>query len=253
VPFALAAGALLGLLALGLFLVFGRSSGIRGGGLSSGKGGSGMLLLPSGSLPAGGGIVGGLAIDPKQIDQRLVQAGASTGGDLEISLAWNSLTDLDLQVRDPSGEVIKASHRQSASGGVQDVDANPTLVTPEGSRRAEAGENPGPENVLPLPEMMVDLGDKLGLKDTIPGLSSGPSKFTHTPVEHIYFAHAPQGTYTVYANCYSWREPNQNPLPFTILIRSHGQVFYETAGTLGPANYITDNTQPTQVCQFVVR
>jgi hypothetical protein len=71
--------------------------------------------------------------------------------------------------------------------------------------------------------------------------------YSHSPTAKIF------GEGIVYANCYSWREPNQNPLPFTILIRSHGQVFYETAGTLGPANYITDNTQPTQVCQFVVR
>jgi hypothetical protein len=216
-------------------------------------------MIQSGGGQNGTGLVGA-AVDTTQFDQRLLSAGAATGGELEVSLAWNSLTDLDLEVRDPFGELITAVHRRSASGGVQDVDANPTLTTEEGSERAAAGLNPGPENVLPLPEILVDLDQKAGLPADILGLDSlpgfdvkAPSRFTRTPVEHIYFAHAPQGVYTVYAHCYSWREPNTLPLPFTIQIRSHGRVFYTTSGTLGPANYITDNTAPTQVCQFRIQ
>lgn len=189
-----------------------------------------------------------------QIDQRLLQAGAQTGGELDISLAWNSLTDLDLSVSEPGGELICASHRQSASGGVQDVDANPTLVTEEGKRLLALGRNPGPGNILPLTEFMVDLEQKMGLPEGMSGLGSGMrSHFTHTPVEHIYFSQAPKGTYRIYARCYSWREPDQNPLTFTLLIRSRGKVFYQTVGTLGPASYVTDNLKPMQVCQFVLK
>ena len=66
------------------------------------------------------------------------------------------------------------------------------------------------ENVMPLPEFMVDLSKKMdGFPDVFSMMGSdgkAPSRFTRTPIEHIYFARAPRGIYTVYANCYSWRE-----------------------------------------------
>ena len=113
----------------------------------------------------------------------------------------------------------------------------------------------------PLPEGFVDFLEPLNslpketmdlLKSLDPEGKAFP-KFSRTPVEHIYFAQAPRGTYTVYAHCYSWREKDANPLPYTVQVRSQGKAFHEVSGALGPANYITDNTAPSAVCQFVMR
>jgi hypothetical protein len=45
-------------------------------------------------------------------------------GDIQLTLRWDDLHDLDLSVTDPSGEVIYYGHPYSASNGVLDVDAN---------------------------------------------------------------------------------------------------------------------------------
>jgi hypothetical protein len=55
--------------------------------------------------------------------ERLRQAGARSG-DLQISLEWKNVNDLDLHVIDPSGERIFYNHRYSRSGGHLDVDMN---------------------------------------------------------------------------------------------------------------------------------
>jgi hypothetical protein len=223
-----------------------------------------LMVQPPGKAAPGGfpapAVTGARGVDSKQIDQRLLNASATTGGELEVSLAWNSLSDLDLQVRDPAGEMIMADHRRSASGGVQDVDANPTPVNEEGARRADAGLSPGRENVLPVPEMLVDMDKKLGLPEGMSGLGTlpgregeAPSRYTRTPVEHIYFARAPRGTYIVYARCYSWCEPNFEPLPCTVQVRSRGKVFFERTGTLGPQSFVTHGLAPTEVCRFDIR
>ena len=214
-----------------------------------------MQMIQSGNGHIGSSLVGA-TIDEKQIDARLLKATARTGGELEVSLAWNTLTDLDIQVRDPAGELISAKHPRSASGGVQDVDANSTLVTVEGSRRAAMGLNPGPENVTPLPEELVDLDTRMGLPHGIPGLNLLPpeekalTRFTRAPIEHIYFEHAPKGLYTVYAHCYSWREPNMNPLPCTVEVRSHGRLFYAATGTLGPGGRDKIGFPTRQITRF---
>jgi hypothetical protein len=46
------------------------------------------------------------------------------GGDVQVSLYWNSKDDLDLHVVAPSGEEISYSHRKSKCNGVLDVDMN---------------------------------------------------------------------------------------------------------------------------------
>ena len=221
------------------------------------SGGPSLVMLQ----PGGGGgasVLGAPNIDRGQIDQRLLTAAATTGGDVEVSLAWNSLSDLDLQVRDPSGTLVSAAHPRSASGGVQDVDANPTLTTIEGSIRANMGRSPGAENVEPVPEFLIDLDKRIGSdlagKLAPPGFGGQAApRFTRTPVEHIYFARAPRGTYTVYAHCYSWRQSDLTPLTFTIQVRSRGQVVHEASGWLGPMSYVSHETVPMQACQFVVR
>jgi hypothetical protein len=198
-------------------------------------------------------------VDSQQMDSRLALAAATTGGDLEISLAWNTLSDLDLQVCDPSGEQIAADHPRSASGGVQDVDANPTLLTPEGENRIAMGQIPGRENVLDLPESLVDLDRKFGLPEGLQGLNlpsdgaKAAAHWTRQPIEHIYFARALRGTYIVRAHCYSWREPDATPLPYTVEIRSHHRVVYRTVGTIGPASFVGEGAGPIEVCRFEQR
>lgn len=219
-------------------------------------GGTGNLLTVQSVTPPGGANVAG-GVDAGQISRRLLDAGARVGGDVEISLAWNTLTDLDLEVRDPSGELITAEHRHSANGGEQDVDANPTPLSPEGEMRYMSGQPPGQENVEPVPDILVDLDKRVGLPGGLPDLPGfsgtgehAPGKFTRSPVEHIYFARAPRGTYTVYASCFSWREPDRRPLPFTIQVRSRGRVCLQTTGAIGPASYCADGARPVEVCRF---
>lgn len=222
------------------------------------RGADNLVTVRSVTTPGGANVAGG--VDAGQISRRLLDAGATMGGDVEISLAWNTLTDLDLEVRDPSGELITAEHRHSQSGGEQDVDANPTPLSPEGEMRYAAGQPPGQENVEPAPDILVDLDKRVGLPGGLPDLpgfgASGehaPGRFTRTPVEHIYFARAPRGTYTVYASCFSWREPDRRPLPFTIQVRSRDRVILQTTGVIGPASYVADGARPIQVCQFTAR
>ena len=43
-------------------------------------------------------------------------------GDVYVTLRWENTSDLDLYVKDPSGELIYYSHKTSASGGRLDVD-----------------------------------------------------------------------------------------------------------------------------------
>jgi hypothetical protein len=45
-------------------------------------------------------------------------------GDVQITLIWNTINDLDLHVTDPDGEFIYFGYPASSSGGVLDVDAN---------------------------------------------------------------------------------------------------------------------------------
>lgn len=45
-------------------------------------------------------------------------------GDVQVSVSFDSLTDVDLHVIDPSGEEIYYASRESASGGKLDLDAN---------------------------------------------------------------------------------------------------------------------------------
>jgi hypothetical protein len=51
-------------------------------------------------------------------------------GDVRVTLTWGDLNDLDLHVIDPSGEEIYYAHRESASGGTLDIDANPDCYNP---------------------------------------------------------------------------------------------------------------------------
>ncbi len=45
-------------------------------------------------------------------------------GDVQATLTWNTIDDLDLHILDPNGEEIFFEHSRSASGGKLDVDSN---------------------------------------------------------------------------------------------------------------------------------
>jgi hypothetical protein len=45
-------------------------------------------------------------------------------GDVQVSLSWTTSADVDLHVIDPANEEIYWEHRQSASGGMLDLDSN---------------------------------------------------------------------------------------------------------------------------------
>lgn len=49
---------------------------------------------------------------------------ATVGGALQFALNWNTATDVDLHVVDPSGEVVYYGNPTSASGGQLDLDSN---------------------------------------------------------------------------------------------------------------------------------
>jgi hypothetical protein len=69
---------------------------------------------------------------PPDFQQRLDKAGAKSG-DVQVSLLWNNVNDLDLHCVDPRGEEVYYNHVRSASGGRLDVDANgggPSTRTP---------------------------------------------------------------------------------------------------------------------------
>jgi hypothetical protein len=87
-------------------------------------------------------------------------------GDVQVTLNWHDINDLDLHVIDPTGEEIYYGNRMSSSGGMLDVDANagcggtttsprenifwPTGSAPTGKYTVSVelfegcGENPGP-------------------------------------------------------------------------------------------------------------
>ena len=57
---------------------------------------------------------------------RFIAEGERVGeGDVKVSVSWNSATDVDLHVTEPTGETIYYGHPGSSSGGQLDLDSNP--------------------------------------------------------------------------------------------------------------------------------
>lgn len=75
---------------------------------------------PAGQGDGPGDRFGGFGGD---VGRRLARAGAQTG-DIQVSLSWNNVNDLDLHVLTPGKERIFFAHRASACRGQLDVDMN---------------------------------------------------------------------------------------------------------------------------------
>jgi hypothetical protein len=52
---------------------------------------------------------------------RVIKVGT---GDVQVSIAWSGASDIDLHIFDPAGEEIFYDNKQSASGGMLDLDSN---------------------------------------------------------------------------------------------------------------------------------
>jgi hypothetical protein len=55
-------------------------------------------------------------------NMRVIHVGS---GDVQVSVSWTGLSDVDLHVVDPNGEEVYYANRTSASGGTLDLDSNP--------------------------------------------------------------------------------------------------------------------------------
>ncbi len=81
-----------------------------------------VLIKPSAEQIASGDGPAVLIFNP-EFNRRLQREGAKTG-DIQISLVWNNINDLDLHCVDPRGDEIFFNNKRSRSGGELDVDMN---------------------------------------------------------------------------------------------------------------------------------
>lgn len=64
----------------------------------------------------------GDAGESEDFDSDLIESGT---GDVKVTLSFDQSTDLDLYVREPSGEIISFDNTESETGGILDIDSNP--------------------------------------------------------------------------------------------------------------------------------
>lgn len=120
---------------------------------------------------------------PNDIRERLDKAGGKSG-DVQLSLIWYNVNDLDLHCKDPTGEVIYYKNPRARSGGELDVDAN------AGSAR---GDRPAP-------------------------LTAEPVENIYWPKNG-----APPGRYQVSINHYARNEPAPNRTHYKVNVLHDGQ------------------------------
>ena len=81
-----------------------------------------LVIRPTNDQVSSGNAATVLVFNP-EFNRRLVREKAQTG-DIQISLMWQNINDLDLHCVDPEGEEIFYKHKRSRSGGELDVDMN---------------------------------------------------------------------------------------------------------------------------------
>ena len=154
-------------------------------------------------------------------DRAREQAGGRTG-DVTVTLLWNGHTDLDLSVRCPDGQVLKARNlmpdgQPSACGGEIDVDANLC---------ARVDGTPG--QMRPC----LEYGDAPQM----------------TPVENAFFlnANAPRGTYQVLVTHFAadGRDPAAD-IPFAVQVRQ--------GEAIDVAQGVARNGETSAVIEFTIR
>lgn len=84
-----------------------------------------------------------VASDLAELNRRLQREGAKAG-DVQISLMWSNVNDLDLHVVPPSGERINFAHKRSRCGGELDVDMNAGTQSDEPVENVYWALNGGP-------------------------------------------------------------------------------------------------------------
>lgn len=89
-----------------------------------------LMLDPNAGIPDGSSITVQFALVDRTghvsewVTKQLTTI-AVISGDVQVSVSWDTYTDVDLHVIEPSGEEIYYAHRTSATGGQQDLDSNP--------------------------------------------------------------------------------------------------------------------------------
>ena len=135
---------------------------------------------------ASSGLPTAIAAMASGIQGRVEKAGGRSG-EVQFSLAWHSLNDVDLHVIVPSGEHISFSHRTSKCKGNLDVDMN-----------AESAAN-NPNNTAD---------------------AAGEKTYSEEPVENVRWLDrtAPSGRYMILINQYRWRDGRQRD-PFQLMVK----------------------------------
>ena len=81
-----------------------------------------LAIRPTREQVTSGNAAAVLVFNP-EFNRRLSREHAQTG-DIQLSLMWQNINDLDLHCVDPQGEEIFYNHKRSRSGGDLDVDMN---------------------------------------------------------------------------------------------------------------------------------
>lgn len=81
-----------------------------------------LAIRPTREQVTSGNAAAVLVFNP-EFNRRLTRENAQTG-DIQLSLMWQNINDLDLHCVDPQGEEIFYNHKRSGSGGELDVDMN---------------------------------------------------------------------------------------------------------------------------------
>jgi hypothetical protein len=166
------------------------------------------------------------APDEAEVQRRLDQAGAQTG-DVQISLTWNNNNDLDLSCMEPSGEMLDGYNQQTRSGGVMDVDMNPTdesLMTDEARMKLNARESRA---------------------------RAHRTSYSSEPVENLVWTHnPPAGHYKVYVHQFCNKE-RVAQTPFWVVVRVRGKL-HRITGEVGREDFAENLAEPKLVYQFDV-